>query len=122
MTILLAFFWEKWLCDSVNLENLTANQSPTERDSSMKQDSQWHDAIVYQHADNGMFVLVENIEEGKKDERPKTMEGGGVKYQDVKYHWNRGQPIVDFGDFKMAITDIRFEKLDETRDTEQRPN
>jgi hypothetical protein len=81
----------------------------------MKQDNQWHDGIVYQHSDDGKFVLAENLEEADKDNRPMTMEGGGVKYQDVKYNWNRGQPIVDFGDFKMVITDIGFVKLDETQ-------
>ena len=78
----------------------------------MKQDNQWHDGIVYRHSDDGSFVLAENVDEIEKDTRPMTMESGGVKYQDVKYNWNRGQPIVDFGDFRMAITDIGFVRLD----------
>ena len=72
---------------------------------SMKRDNQWHNGIVYQHSDNGSFSLAENFDEAIKDSRPKIMDGNCVKYQSVKYNWNRGQPIVDFGDFKVAITD-----------------
>jgi hypothetical protein len=72
----------------------------------MKTDNQWHDGIVYQHSDDRVFVIADNFEEAEKDEHPMTMENGGVKYQDVKYNWNKGQPVVDFGDFKAVITDI----------------
>jgi hypothetical protein len=73
----------------------------------MKTDNNWHEGIIYQYADgNKEFQLAENIVEGIEDPRPKEMINGRVKYQNVKYNWNHGQPIVDFGDFKMTIVDI----------------
>ena len=72
----------------------------------MLRDDQWHDAIVYQHSDTGNFMLVASLEQIASDTRPKTMVGGGVKYQAVTYNWNRGYPIVDFGPFEMFITDM----------------
>lgn len=71
-------------------------------------DNDWHDGIIYQLL-NGRFVLAEHLDHAQKDERPKITENGGVKYQDVRYNWNRGQPIVDFGNFQMVIGDINVE-------------
>lgn len=83
----------------------------------MIQDNQWHEGIVYQHSDDGEFVLVDSYEEGDADDRPKTMatvDGVyGIKHQTVKYNWNKGQPIVDFGEFQMCITDIGFVEIED---------
>lgn len=70
----------------------------------MKTDNQWHDGIFYK-LEGGDFVLKETIEEAMNDARPKEMENGAVKFQPIRYNWNRGEPIVDFGEFKMSIVD-----------------
>lgn len=64
----------------------------------------WSSGILYQHADDGGFVIVQSIEAAKDDPRPKTMIGGGVRYQDVRYKCVDGQPVVDFGGFEMVVT------------------
>jgi hypothetical protein len=68
----------------------------------MIQDNQWHVGICVKMKD-GNFALFDNFaqaEETREADLPVE-----VQFQDVKYNWNRGQPIVDFGDFKMTIID-----------------
>jgi hypothetical protein len=76
----------------------------------MKTDNKWHAAILYQHSDDGNFMLVDDIRELADDDRPKTMVGDAVRIQKVMVKWNNGKPIVDCGDFKMDIVDIVYPK------------
>lgn len=67
----------------------------------MKPDNQWHEAVVYELL-SGEFVIADSVEDAEKDQQPKNEDHG---YVGVKYNWNHGQPIVDFGDFQMTIVD-----------------
>jgi hypothetical protein len=72
----------------------------------MKCDNQWHPAILYKIGET--FQIAENFEEAEKDPRVT----GEIEYQEIKYNWNRGQPIVDLGDGEMVtITDMDIKKL-----------
>ena len=74
----------------------------------METDNEWHDAILYQHSDDGCFILADSIEVAMNDPRPVTQESGMAKFQVVKINWNHGQPIVDCGDFKLSVVDVSF--------------
>lgn len=70
----------------------------------MIRDSQWHPGVVVNRPVKG-FALYDTLPEAQEDAIRDRLEGV-FQWQDVKYTWNRGQPIVDFGDFKMTVVDI----------------
>ena len=70
----------------------------------MTTDNEWDGAIVYQHSNNGAFVLATGLEAARADILPKTMENGAVKYQEAKIKWDGGDLIVDFEHYKMVVT------------------
>ena len=67
----------------------------------MSQDNRWHPAVVvkgpkffgiYNTAEEAMMML-----EGKCS--------GELELNEVKWNWNSGQPLLDFGDFMAACVD-----------------
>lgn len=73
----------------------------------MLQDNQWHEGVCVKTPD-GTFEIFESIQDIKENwnrEIPKESMG----YMPIKYNWNKGQPIVDFGDFKASIVDLENE-------------
>jgi len=69
----------------------------------MKADNEWHPGIIVEHAD-GSFGVYEDFEDAENNHLQEIR--NPKKFQDIKYNWNRGQPIVDFGDFKLSIVDM----------------
>lgn len=70
-------------------------------------DNNWHDAIAYKHLDTGIFAVAKDVDEAEKDPRIKKRHPDGtLNFCDCKFNWNRGQPILDFGDFKVAVMDL----------------
>lgn len=69
----------------------------------MNPDNHWHDAVCVKHKDGSFGIY--------HDQKDAVERGSGKinntsEFQEVKYNWNHGQPIVDYGDFQMTITDI----------------
>ncbi len=70
----------------------------------METDNQWHDAICAKHGD-GSFGIYDDMQDAMKRGLGK-FPADEVEYQNVKYNWNQGLPIVDFGKFQMCIRNI----------------
>jgi hypothetical protein len=70
-------------------------------------DNQWHDGVLITDPAGG-FLLLDNLEDGRREAEIFGWEGE-IKYQDVRYNWNRGQPIVDFGQFQASIVDTTIQ-------------
>jgi hypothetical protein len=51
-------------------------------------DNQWHPAILYKIGER--YRIAKDFEEAEKD----PLLSGPVEYQEIKYNWNKGQPIV----------------------------
>ena len=71
----------------------------------MIQDNEWHPAVFVELKD-GSFHIFDSLKEAEMDT---THEYTG-KFQEVEVNWNRGQPIVNFGYYEMAITDVNIIK------------
>jgi hypothetical protein len=73
----------------------------------MKSDNQWHDAILAK-TKSGNFVIGETFEEIERDHKNELPEK--VEYQDVKFNYNKGQPLVDLGGEIVSIVDLTKNK------------
>lgn len=69
----------------------------------MNCDNQWHPGIIADHAD-GSFGIYDDFEDAFKNSAVKLTDPPVFKA--ITYNYNRGQPLVNFGDFVMSIVDI----------------
>jgi hypothetical protein len=82
----------------------------------MKTDNNWHPCVVVKKAD-GNFSVHENLADLEKEvtsgrvSLPMVDGQPQCRYNEAKWNWNKGQPIVDFGEFQMAITDMDVKKV-----------
>lgn len=70
-------------------------------------DNNWHDGVVCKCVD-GNFILDDSLQNALSRHRERLT----GEYQKVRYNWNGGEPVVDFGDFQMNIKGITFSKAE----------
>jgi len=74
-------------------------------------DNQWHTAILYKAG--GRFQIADNFEEAEKDPRVH----GTVNYEEIRYNWNNGHIIIEFGDGERARIVDTIIKSDERQNS-----
>ena len=68
-------------------------------------DNQWHPAILIKTKPG--FVLVDSMDDAELLRATYPAAFSDVtEFMEVRVNYNRGQPIVDFGDFTAALVDM----------------
>jgi len=68
------------------------------------QDNEWHDAFLHKMED-GNYVIFQSLDEAVKYPRLFIEADNRAKYEEVKYNWNHGQPIVKTHKCTLVIVD-----------------